>query len=432
MHRLPVSLLLVTVVAIFGVGLALDTVFERYSSNTSDLLAPLRSFGHSFAMMLNSSESPDDIISQWPASMDYQVALEGVHEFPLPPSLKPAFEAGEPLVLEYEQGVSLHFLLDQHEQVLSVHNNTVSGRGGDRVAWLFTSIFYLGTLALVLLWLRPLLHRLHLLRITAKAFGAGDLSSRVEAPGVTYIQDIENDFNRMASQIQRLVEDNKLLTSAVSHDLRTPLARLRFGIDTFAEESLSEKQQLYLGRINSDLNEMESLVNSLLQYARLDNVLEGMQKQSVSLRSLLDECISQYYHADVSIQIDTSALQDIDSLSVQGCIEHLAMLINNLLQNAVDYAQHSVLVRLRHEDGCIELAFCDDGPGIALDKRLLVMKPFERGMESTRKGYGLGLAVSAIIAKHHRGTIEIDECKELGGARIVVQLESEKHGFAAQ
>ncbi|MFK7892445.1 MAG: ATP-binding protein, partial [Granulosicoccus sp.] len=264
-----------------------------------------------------------------------------------------------------------------------------------------------------------------LLRNTTQAFGAGQLDRRVKTTGVTYINDIEKDFNRMADQIQQLIEDNKLLTSAVSHDLRTPLARLRFGIDTLAETSSDEAREQYISRVNKDLNEMETLVNSLLTYARLDNVMAGIVKQPVSIRNLVDECISQHCDTDISIVIDHSNISRDELLTVNGCIGHLATLINNLIQNALRYANHQIVLDMKHSDEKVILSICDDGPGIPVDSRELVMKPFERGSTHQKDGYGLGLAVAVRIAKYHGGYIDIDECERLGGALINVHLGSQ-------
>jgi signal transduction histidine kinase len=267
-----------------------------------------------------------------------------------------------------------------------------------------------------------LLHRLQLLKNTTKAFGAGQLESRVQTTGVTYIQDIEKDFNSMADQIQQLIEDNKLLTSAVSHDLRTPLARLRFGIDTLAETTSPDARAHYFKRVSSDLNEMEALVNSLLRYARLDNVMAGVEKQSINVRDLVGECVSQHYDSPLSIVIDDTQLADENALTVNGCIEHLATLFNNLIQNAVRFADRQIIIELQQHADSVVVTISDDGPGIPQELREHVMKPFERGSTEAKEGYGLGLAVAARIAKYHDGHINIDKCDRLGGALISVRL----------
>lgn len=422
MRSLPVSLLLVIVVAIFSVGYVLDSMFERYSNKPAGSVAQISSFGQGFANMLNRTEHPNKIVAQWSTAEVFSVRLVAKIELPLPDSLQVSFESGEPLILESEQALSIHYILPQHDMVLIVQSNQIPIDDRDRLAWLFTSVFYLGTLAVVVLWLKPLTSRLRLLRSSTKAFGAGNLESRVRTQGVTYIQDIEMDFNRMADQIQQLIEDNKLLTSAVSHDLRTPLARLRFGIDTFKETSSSTGRDQYLTRINSDLNEMEALVDSHLQFARLDNVMDGIEKEALSLRDLLGECAAQFYDSDAAIKFDEALLNIDDSIDMLGCIEHLATLFNNLFQNAIKYANKSITVELHRDGLAIEITISDDGPGIEQKQRQLLMKPFERGEGAAGTGYGLGLAVASRIAKHHKGEILIGRCEKLGGARITVRL----------
>ncbi len=424
MRRLTITLLLVVLVAIFGLGFLLDSVFEKYQGGSEaegeDEISRVQSFISGLAATLNQSESPEEIIAKWPQTTEYKIAIESKDELSLPSSLLEDFESGEPLLLEFDAGISLHFYLTNHKKVLSVETAAPVASQNKNMALVFTGLFYLGTLLLVLLWLKPLLYRLNLLRKTARSFGAGDLNSRVDQPGLSYVRDIEDDFNRMADQIQQLVDDNKLLSSAVSHDLRTPLARLRFGIDTLAEADTADARKKYLGRINNDLKEMESLVNSLLRYARLDNVMEGVEKRSVALRSLLQECVGQYYGVRIVIRTDDSRLSESDELRVTGCIEHLAMLFNNLIQNAADYADKRLVIELQRKGTNIEVAFCDDGQGIPVAIRENVMKPFQRGESTGNASYGLGLAVVARIARHHDAVVDIQQCERLGGARISV------------
>ncbi len=421
MRRLAIPLLLVVLIALFGLGLALDSLFERYSFEPADEFSQVESFATGFAQTLNSVDSPETVIKHWPQSSTFVATIENKNDLPLPSALAGNFESGEALVLESEQGISMHYYLPSHNKVLTINTGSGTGKQNRGVALLFTSLFYAGTLTLVLLWLTPLLGRLGLLRTTAKSFGAGQLDRRITTSRFSYIQDIENDFNRMADKIQLLINDNKLLTSAVSHDLRTPLARLRFGIDTLAETDNPEARSQYLERVSSDLNEMEKLVNSLLRYARLDNVLEGIDKRPVDLQGLLNECISQYHDETINIQMDNSG-HNKDTWLINGCIEHLATLFNNLIQNAIVHANDQLLIQTTAGDHSIEIAFCDDGPGIPVELHDQVMKPFQRGSDSKRDGYGLGLAVANRIASHHNAVVKLERCDVLGGARISVEF----------
>jgi len=236
-HKLSLSLLLVVVIAIFGFGYLLDAVFERYEDENTDPVVDITAFGKGLADALERSKSPDAIVSQWPGMENYRINLIDLDELVLPQPLQADFLSGKSLVLESEQGMSLHYRLNSHNKVLMLHSDLIASDKKTNLSWVFTSLFYLGTLTVILLWLYPLLKRLQVLRHFTNAFGAGELDRRVSMVGASYIQDIENDFNRMADQIQQLIEDNKLLTSAVSHDLRTPLTRLRLGVDTLTESA---------------------------------------------------------------------------------------------------------------------------------------------------------------------------------------------------
>jgi len=420
MRMLPISLLLAVVIAIFGMGFILDTVFEKFSAEQPDSLSQITEFGQGLSYMANAAENPADIVSNWPETKGYRVRLLEMEELPLPDSLQQAFKANEPLILDSEEGLSIHYMLNAHNQVLALESSYAFGNEKNFISWIFTGIFYLGTLAIVLLWLKPLLNRLRLLRNSTQAFGAGELDSRVNTQGVTYIHDIEHNFNAMAAQIQQLIEDNKLLTSAVSHDLRTPLTRLRLGIDTYADSTSVTLRNQYFERINKDLNSMEALVDSLLEYARLDNVMLGVEKTTVSLTSLLSQCSAQFYDENLSIEISESQSNANDPLNTHGAIEHLATLFNNLIQNATKHADKSVIIEKRRSADWIEIIIRDDGPGIPTENRQRLMKPFERG--DSGSGFGLGLSVASRIAQHHTGDINIEQCELLGGTKLSVRL----------
>ena len=143
------------------------------------------------------------------------------------------------------------------------------------------------------------------LRQTAKSFGEGNLSQRINVGSISYIRDLELEFNRMAQRIDDLVNDIKLLSSAVSHDLRTPLARIRFGIDTIQEESDPILRRKFEQRISDNVDEMVNLVESLLNYARLDQTLITLNKAPVDLVSLVNCCISNKSEDDTEVTLQS-------------------------------------------------------------------------------------------------------------------------------
>ena len=139
----------------------------------------------------------------------------------------------------------------------------------------------------------------------------------------------------MADRIQTLISDNKLLASAVSHDLRTPLARLRFGIDTLAETEDPVKREQYSEKIGQDLDEMERLVSTLLSYARLDQSMEALEKQTLDLVLLTRSACEKIRTDCPGLEFQTTD----DKCMIEGDSHHLKMLINNVLQNACKYGK---------------------------------------------------------------------------------------------
>ncbi|MFQ3339576.1 MAG: two-component system OmpR family sensor kinase [Colwellia sp.] len=285
---------------------------------------------------------------------------------------------------------------------------------------LLTSLFYLAVLLLMLLWLYPLLKRLMTLRQTAKSFGEGNLNQRIDVGSISYIRDLELEFNRMAQRIDDLVTDIKLLSSAVSHDLRTPLARIRFGIDTIQEEDDPVLRRRFEQRISDNVDEMVNLVESLLSYARLDQTLITLNKAPVEFLALTTSCINNKSHDDIHVTYDSPK----HPIFVDGDLSYLMILISNLLQNAHQYCQRKIYVNVTEQENNIIVTIADDGPGIPTAQREKIIKPFIRGdsTENKVKGYGMGLAIVKRIVEWHHGELIIENSPELGGAQFCVTL----------
>lgn len=422
MRALTLSLLIVVLASIVGLGWALDHLYKMVTTvETTDVIADYRTLSSDLAFALNTSENPATFVESWPDHSTVPMTLQDKDNFPIPTAMASGFAQGEPLILESEQGISINYLLPRHQKVLTVSPDIKQRDNLPILQRVLTTVFYAGILLLMLLWLYPLLRRLKQLRSSAVKFGTGDLKTRIDTGGLSYIADIEYEFNNMAQRIQTLVEDNKLLSSAVSHDLRTPLARLRFGVDTLSDAKNPQAKQKYLDRINGDLDEMEKLVSSLLNFSRLDHSLTQIDKSSVNITQLIDEIVHQFH--DENIQINFNSHEH--DAAIPGSTEYLAMLINNLIQNASQYAESKVNIVVKSKNKSITLEVSDDGPGISQAQRAEVFKPFTKGEKNTpsKHGYGLGLAIVSRIAQWHQAVVGIDQCPILGGARLTVTFD---------
>lgn len=429
MRRLSLSLLVVVLLATIGLGWAIDRLFVEFDSSDADSLQVYRQLGSSMVSALDGSTELSRIVDEWQSTAPVQLHLLNNDELSLPPELQLSLEQGQPLTLESDTGIALYFSLPRSAQVLALLP-PAEPAGGTRLRFALTIVFYAGIILLILTWLYPLVRRLQILATTARAFGEGQLDQRVPTHKHSNLNDIESEFNNMASRIQRLVADNKLLSSAVSHDLRTPLARLRFGIDALAETHDASMQASYLARISADLTAMEQLVEVLLEYARLDHQLSDLPMSSVDL----NELISAGVEALAAHEGHRIEWQEAESpVSILAHSRYAEMLINNVLQNAINHGHSIVRVTIVTGDTRIWVCVEDDGPGIPVEDRADVLKPFVRGCGADsapkgHRGFGMGLAIVNRIAEWHGAILEIDSGKLLPGACIRIGFQRAAHG----
>lgn len=422
MPRLTLSLLLVVLTAVVGLGWGIDRWYSTQFTGVEDpALSAYKKLGREMAQLLDSGAQS----TSWLASSALHPQITAYIDFPLPADVKNNFETGEPLLLESGDQLTLHFYLARQQQVLSfMLPDELHQEDNNALRWLLTLLFYGGVIAMVLIWLYPLLRRLTLLRKTTQAFGAGDLQVRITADKHSYIQTIEQDFNRMAQRIEQLIADNKLLSRGLSHDLRTPLARLRFGLDILEEADLTPAQQQNLAHLNRDLMAMESLVEALLNYARLEQATIAFTLQPIQVALFITQLCEDFYRGQVEVFIASSAQ---DAL-LQADPEYLAMLVHNLVQNALRYGRGRVQINVQLVDGQLQLQVEDNGPGIPLAERDKVLKPFYRaaGSHHQGRGHGLGLAIVERIAQWHGAELLLTESAELGGLKVLVVFADEK------
>ena len=424
MQKLTLSLLVVILIAVIGIGGVLDNLFSQYKTqpiNNSDELSPYRQLGNSLAASLDKQLNPEKLIENWPNQADLSVDLAPLDSFILPDSLQESFYAGEPLTLETELRISMHFILPSQQKVLVFNISPMDKKNvNSSLQLLLTGVFYISIIVVVLIWLYPLIKQLRSLRLTTKAFGEGKFQQRIQSKSISYIADIENEFNRMAQRIETLISDNRLLSDAVSHDLRTPLARLRFGIEALQETENPQLREKYQAHLCRDIDEMERLVSVLLNYARIEQSMIAVEKQDVDLNEIISHCIQSFTHNTTENEkVNHWHTQGI--AIVKGDINYLNMLINNLLGNAMQYANNEIKLSVIKKDAQLSFIISDDGPGIAKEKRSELMKPFMRGEQAHESpGYGMGLAIVARIAQLHDATFLINDSVELGGAEFRV------------
>ncbi|NRA59525.1 MAG: two-component sensor histidine kinase [Psychrobium sp.] len=429
MRALTISLFCVVLLATIGLGWMFDKLASQYSAQNSlqqkDAITVLEQLGSNLAMSLDSlAKSPFQrqlFIDSWQENGQYRLHIVAMDNFQLPKKLIDEVKIGKPLLLETDDSIALYFYMPSSDEliVLTAPPVDVKQNGGVR-NFLLTSLFYIAMLLVFFLWLYPLARRLLALRRVAKAFGEGQLEQRVAVGSISYISDLEQEFNHMAQRIEDLVNDVKLLSGAVSHDLRTPLARIQFGIDTLQEEDDPVLRRRFEQRISDNVTEMVDLVETLLNYARLDQAMLQLDKRPVNLSALVVSCLNNKETESIKVKF----IGENSKANVHADPAYLMILINNLVQNAMQYCQDEIAVEIIERNNAVQLVVSDNGLGIDVNQRDKMLKPFTRGdnVRSQVKGYGMGLAIVKRIVEWHKGEIEIEKDAVLLGARFVITL----------
>ncbi|MES2130286.1 MAG: HAMP domain-containing sensor histidine kinase [Pseudomonadota bacterium] len=241
---------------------------------------------------------------------------------------------------------------------------------------------------------RRLTGRLERLQASVQAWGTGELSARVAVEGRDEVAQLASSFNDSAARIEALVAAQRNLLANASHELRSPLARIRMAVELMPEAAGGA----FGGELKRNIGELDQLIDELLLASRLD-AASGVPpaQEVVDLTAIAaEECARVAAHLDAA------------QLTVPGDARLLRRLVRNLLENAQRYgAGSAVEVRLARMDGKAVLEVCDGGPGVAPEQREQIFTPFYRvpGASEAAGGVGLGLALVRQIALHHGGDV---------------------------
>jgi two-component system osmolarity sensor histidine kinase EnvZ len=240
--------------------------------------------------------------------------------------------------------------------------------------------------------------------------GQGTWPQPLPERGAQEIVAVSRAFNQMSADLAANERERALVLAGISHDLRTPLARVRIAAEFSADESLREG-------LVADVEQMDSVIQQFLDYARLDET-EAMQR--TDLKSLVQEVAQQFSAQARSLTLD---VRDVPALPVRPLLMKRAL--SNLLDNAIKYGGGEITVHLKKEENKVVLAVEDRGTGIPAAQHASVKRPFVR-LESARSnstGSGLGLAIVERAARLHDGEFILAD-NAAGGlvAKLVLPL----------
>jgi signal transduction histidine kinase len=261
--------------------------------------------------------------------------------------------------------------------------------------------------------IRRLTLRLDDLRRGVERWGEGDLSTRIKESGSDELAFLAQRFNHAAERIETLLKSHKSLLANASHELRSPLARIRMGLELMGPDTPAGFQE----EIRRNIAELDQLIDEILLASRLDAKESDLGTvEAVDLTGLAaEEC------ARAGAELLPSA--GGDALVVDGVAKLLRRAVRNLLENASRYSSGPVTVELTREGGDAVVRVRDRGPGVPPALRERIFEPFYRlpGASERNGGVGLGLALVKSIAERHGGSVRCEDGPE-GGASFVIRL----------
>ncbi|MEW9572634.1 sensor histidine kinase [Rhodanobacter sp. Si-c] len=249
------------------------------------------------------------------------------------------------------------------------------------------------------------------LREATRRMAAGELSTRVDHPGGASrdeLVQLAGDFDAMAERIEALVTHDRRVLQDLSHELRSPLARLQLILDLAQRSDDSAAAERYFRQAEQEIARLDRMTGDMLALSRMEGGLPGMERERLDLAELARDSLRQATLEADARHIDLHWLPASGPVEVVGSPVLLERALGNLISNAIKYSPEGGRVELavRVVAGQAECVVRDHGPGVLEDELDSLFRPFFRGSNAARAdGHGLGLAIAQRVAKAHGGEI---------------------------
>ena len=242
----------------------------------------------------------------------------------------------------------------------------------------------------------------------AEKFGKGEEIEEFKPSGAAEIRQAGYEFDKMRKRINRHLNQRSEMLSGISHDLRTPLTRMKLQMAFIKDKELADK-------LSEDINEMEKMLNEYLQFTS-SSYLE--KDEQFDLSELIDKIVKKYNNKNISTILKDRTYFNGRKNLIQRCI-------NNLIDNSIKYGD-KVIIELKKNNNNIFIKIEDDGPGIPKEEFENVFKPFykiDKSRADSKSSVGLGLSIASDIIRSHGGNIKLEKSSLKGlGVKIFLPV----------
>ncbi len=290
--------------------------------------------------------------------------------------------------------------------------------------WILRLVFYAAIALVIMIWVWPLSRDLKVLEEATRRFGDHNWQFDLGIKPGAQIYPLASAFQKMAQRIEGLINSHKDMSNAVSHEIKTPLARMKFELAMAENANSLERLQGNMANIKEDIAEMDALASATLDYAVLERADFALNLTPHNFTEVIRSIID---HMDYTgrqqnrpeLQFALCAPDDVDNVVCDGHL--MERVVKNLLYNAAKYAKKQIRVTFAVNGDIYRLSVEDDGPGVPQQDWERIFNSFVRVEQSKQAhdGFGLGLAIVKRIVEWHGGKVSASG-STLGGARFIV------------
>ena len=377
----------------------IDTIIDIYNNENEynkKKLTDLYNQNFNFSIrFLENTKLPDIKVERWFSPMDRTLRRElkpKINEFWFNTT---SYKEVIDLRIKFKDGVLQIFFPKERVQTSSIRIFAL---------WITLPAFLLIAVAIIFLknQTRPIIN----LAKASEKFGRGELFENFIPSGALEIRQAGYEFDRMRKRIIRHLNQRSEMLSGISHDLRTPLTRMKLQLAFVKDEKISKK-------LANDITEMEKMLNEYLNFSSLRSV---EKTETFDLSELLETIVQKYEKKKITSDVPERVYLDGRKNLIQRCL-------NNLIDNSIKYSE-KILISLKKSANNITITVDDDGPGIPKNERENVFKPFykiDKSRGDSKSSVGLGLSIASDIVRSHGGNILL-ETSPKNGLRVKIFL----------